>query len=160
MLTELPNRVTFHDRLEHAMSRAHRNKMLMAVMYLDLDRFKGINDSLGHSVGDLLLKDFAQRLAYCVREADTVARIGGDEFAVLLEELKHRDDGCHIAEKIVREMRAEFPLEHHTVAITVSIGIAFYDGQAELSPDQLVRNADSALYEAKNGGRDRYQVAV
>jgi len=160
VLTGLPNRVTFYDRLAHAMSRAQRNKGLMAVMYLDIDYFKRINDSLGHAVGDLLLKDFAQRLAYCVRTVDTVARMGGDEFAVVLEELKNRDDGCRIAGKIVQEMQPEFPLEHHTVEITSSVGIAFYDGRDDLGADQLVRNADGALYEAKNNGRNNYQVAA
>jgi diguanylate cyclase (GGDEF)-like protein/PAS domain S-box-containing protein len=159
-LTGLPNRVTFYDRLAHAMSRAQRGKTLMAVMYLDIDRFKSINDSLGHAAGDLLLKDFAQRLAYCVRAMDSAARMGGDEFAVVLEDLKHRDDGCHVALKIVREMQPEFPLEHHTIEITSSVGIAFYDGKEEISADQLVRNADAALYEAKNKGRNAYHVAA
>jgi diguanylate cyclase (GGDEF)-like protein/PAS domain S-box-containing protein len=159
MLTGLPNRATFHDRLEQAMSRGRRTRKLLAVMYLDIDRFKSVNDRLGHSVGDLLLKDFGQRLAYCVRAVDTVARMGGDEFAVILEELGQREDGCRIAEKIVREMQPEFPLDHHTVAITTSVGIAFWDGKDALSPDTLVRNADGALYEAKNAGRNNYQVA-
>jgi diguanylate cyclase (GGDEF)-like protein len=129
-------------------------------MYLDIDHFKRINDSLGHAVGDLLLKDFAQRLAYCVRGVDTVARVGGDEFAVILEELERRDDGCRIAAKIVREMRPEFPLEEHTVEITTSVGIAFHDGKEALGADQLLRNADAALYQAKNSGRNAYQVAA
>jgi diguanylate cyclase (GGDEF)-like protein len=142
------------------MSRVRRRKTLIAVMYLDIDRFKGINDSLGHSVGDLLLKDFAQRLAYCVRAVDTVARVGGDEFAVLLEDLRDRDDACQIAAKMVLEMQPEFPLEELTLAITISVGLAFYDGQEELSADQLVRKADAALYAAKNSGRNTYQVAA
>jgi diguanylate cyclase (GGDEF)-like protein/PAS domain S-box-containing protein len=158
-LTGLPNRATFYDRLAHAMSRTRRRKTLMAVMYLDVDRFKGINDSLGHSVGDLLLKDFAQRLAYCVRAVDTVARVGGDEFAVLLEDLKDRDDACRIAEKMVLEMQPEFPLEELTLQITISVGLAFYDGREELGADQLVRKADAALYAAKNSGRNTYQAA-
>ena len=160
VLTGLPNRITFYDRLGQAMSRARRNKTLMAVMYLDIDKFKAINDGLGHAVGDLLLKDFAQRLAYCVRGVDTVARLGGDEFGVILEELERREDGSRIAEKIVREMRPEFPLEHHTVTITTSIGITFYEGKEQVSADQLVRSADVALYEAKHRGRDTYQVAA
>jgi diguanylate cyclase (GGDEF)-like protein len=158
-LTGLPNRATFYDRLTHALSRVQRSKALMAVMYLDIDRFKGINDSLGHAVGDLLLKDFAQRLAYCVRAVDTVARMGGDEFAIILDEIRHRDDGCRIAAKIVLEMEPEFPLEHHTVSVTTSVGIAFHDGTEAMSADQLVRAADAALYEAKNKGRNTWHAA-
>lgn len=159
LLTGLANRAMLYDRLEQAMSRTRRNGTTMALMYLDIDRFKQINDRFGHAAGDGLLKDFAQRLVYCVRGVDTVARIGGDEFVVILEDLKHRDDGRRIAEKILKELEAEFPLEDHTVRITGSIGLAFYDGSVGCDPDQLVHRADAALYEAKRSGRNAYEVA-
>jgi diguanylate cyclase (GGDEF)-like protein/PAS domain S-box-containing protein len=159
-LTNLPNRVMSYDRLERALARARRNKKLMAVMYLDIDRFKQINDTLGHAAGDVLLKGFAQRLGTHVRAIDTVARLGGDEFAVITEELEQREDGYRIAEKLVSAMRPPFPLEHRTVTITASIGLAFFDGTEDIGADQLVQTADSALYEAKNAGRNRYHVAA
>jgi len=160
MLTGLANRITFYDRLQLAMARARRSRRLMAVVYLDIDRFKQINDHLGHTAGDALLKGFAQRLMTCVRLTDSAARLGGDEFAVVLEELDQREDGCRIAEKIVTAMRSEFSLEYRTVRITTSAGIAFYDGNAAIGSEQLIQTADTALYEAKNEGRDNYQVAA
>jgi len=159
-LTGLPNRILFHDRLSQVMARARRHKSLMAVMYLDIDKFKNINDTLGHAMGDALLKDFARRLTSCVRAVDTVARLGGDEFAVILEQLGGHDDGCRIAEKIVAAMRPEFTLEYRTLTITTSVGVAFYQGADDIPPDQLVKKADEALYAAKGAGRNNYQVST
>ena len=160
VLTGLPNRATFDDRLGRAMARARRGKTLLALMCLAIDRFKGINDSMGRVVGDQLLRDFAQRLAYCFRAVDTVARVGGDKFAIVLEQLRTREDACRIASKTVLEMQAEFPLDGVTLEITVSVGLALYDGSEELSVDQLVGKADGALYAAKNSGRNNYHVAA
>jgi diguanylate cyclase (GGDEF)-like protein/PAS domain S-box-containing protein len=158
-MTGLPNRELFYDRLMQAMTRSQRNKSLMAVLYLDIDKFKGINDSLGHAMGDALLKGFSRRLESCVRAIDTVARLGGDEFSVILGELSTRDDGLRIADKIVVTMRPEFELEYRTITTTTSVGIAFYDGAAGVNSDALIKKADEALYEAKGAGRNNYQVA-
>lgn len=158
-LTGLPNRSLFHDRMSQAIARSRRSATLMAVMYLDIDKFKGINDTLGHAMGDALLKSFASRLTGCVRSTDTVARLGGDEFAVILGEIDQREDGCRIAGKIVEAMRPEFTLEYRSLAITTSVGIAFYDGSGEMTVDGLVKKADEALYQAKGAGRNNYQIA-
>jgi diguanylate cyclase (GGDEF)-like protein len=158
MLTGLPNRSLFYDRLAQAIARSRRGGTLMAVMYLDIDKFKSINDTLGHDAGDDLLKAFSKRLADCVRATDTVARLGGDEYAVVLESLAGRDDGRRIAEKIVNAMHPAFALRSRSLMITTSVGIAFYEGESELGPDGLVKRADDALYRAKHAGRNNYQV--
>ncbi|MGQ0751368.1 MAG: diguanylate cyclase domain-containing protein [Betaproteobacteria bacterium] len=149
----------FNDRVDLAMARSRRNKSLMAVMYLDIDKFKSINDTHGHDVGDALLKAFAARLTECVRATDTVARLGGDEFTVVLEQLAAREDGCHIAEKIVTAMRPDFALGPNTLSITTSVGVAFCQGQDELSGDILLKQADEALYAGKAAGRNNYKIA-
>lgn len=158
VLTGLPNRSLFHDRLNQAIARCVRGGTLMAVMYLDIDKFKAINDTLGHDIGDQLLRAFSRRLVDCVRTTDTVARLGGDEYAVVLEDLGLRENGEHIAEKIVTAMRPEFMLENRPLAITTSVGIAFYQGKTEISQDRLIKQADEALYQAKGAGRDNYKV--
>jgi diguanylate cyclase (GGDEF)-like protein/PAS domain S-box-containing protein len=158
VLTGLPNRSLFHDRLNQAIARCARGGTLMAVMYLDIDKFKGINDSLGHDMGDRLLKAFSRRLADCVRTTDTVARLGGDEYAVVLEDLGLRENGARIAEKIVVAMRPEFTLENRVLAITTSVGMAFYEGGADIDQDRLLKQADEALYQAKGAGRNNYKV--
>ena len=159
VLTGLPNRGLFHDRLDRALLRSRRGRALMAVIYLDVDKFKGVNDTLGHAAGDALLKEFAARLTACVRATDTVARFGGDEFAVILEGLGAREDGLRIAAAIVAAMRAPFALEGKAASVSASAGIAFHDGAAECSIEALLEAADQALYEAKAAGRDRYCVA-
>ncbi|HKU69360.1 MAG TPA: diguanylate cyclase [Burkholderiales bacterium] len=158
MLTGLPNRSLFYDRLTQAIARSRRGGTLMAVLYLDIDKFKSINDTLGHDAGDDLLKAFSKRLAECVRATDTVARLGGDEYAVVLESLAGRDDGRRIAEKIVRAMHPPFALQSRSLQITSSVGVAFYAGESEVGPDGLVKRADDALYRAKHAGRNNYQV--
>ncbi len=160
VLTGLPNRSMFHDRLEQALLRSRRGGALMAVMYLDADKFKAINDTLGHAAGDALLKEFARRLSAAVRATDTVARFGGDEFAVILESLGERDHGLRIAGNIVAAMRTGFVLESNTASVSASVGIAFHNGAAEIDAEDLLKAADRALYEAKAGGRDRYCVAA
>jgi diguanylate cyclase (GGDEF)-like protein/PAS domain S-box-containing protein len=158
VLTGLPNRSLFHDRLNQAIARSARGDTLMAVMYLDIDKFKSINDTLGHDMGDQLLKAFSRRLADCVRTTDTVARLGGDEYAVVLEDLGLRENGERIAEKIVLAMRPEFVLENRSVSITTSVGMAFYQDKAEINQDKLIKRADEALYQAKGAGRNNYKV--
>ena len=160
VLTGLPNRGMFNDRLEQALLRTHRAKTLMAVMYLDVDKFKAVNDTLGHAAGDAVLKEFARRLTAAVRATDTVARFGGDEFAAILENLGGRGNGMRIADEIVTAMRADFALGSGTASISASLGIAFHEGTAEIESADLLKAADRALYEAKGAGRDRFSVAA
>ncbi len=153
-LTGLGNRVLFGDRLARALARADRNEKLVALMVLDLDRFKAVNDTLGHEAGDELLKNTARRLSACVRETDTLARMGGDEFAIILEGLTEGQDAALVAQKIINSLTRPFDLDGHEVFITTSIGIAV----SPPSPDEdLVRDADAAMYHAKQLGRNTYQ---
>jgi len=156
-LTGAANRSLFMDRLAQAIARARRGGSLAAVFYLDLDRFKEVNDRFGHAAGDALLRRFARLLRGCVRETDTVARLGGDEFALLLEDVKGRDNACRLADKILAAARAPAPGEEPGVASSASIGIAFDDGVA--AAEQLVQRADGAMYEAKGAGRNCYRLA-
>jgi diguanylate cyclase (GGDEF)-like protein/PAS domain S-box-containing protein len=157
-LTGLANRLLFQDRLRQALARARRAGSSVALLYLDLDRFKEVNDSLGHGAGDILLKDFAARLRAGVRATDTVARFGGDEFVILLEDVKDRGQAIRVAEKIVAEARQPLMVEGRELVATASIGVAFGEGNAV--PEELLRRADAALYDAKNAGRDRYRIAA
>lgn len=157
-LTGMPNRSLFYDRLEQAIARGRRNGGLMAVLYLDIDRFKSINDSLGHDTGDRLLKLFSRRLDACLRATDTAARLGGDEYAVILEGLASRADGELVADKIVCAMRPEFMVDSRSLLISTSVGIVFHDGSTRIDRDQLLKCADDALYRAKAAGRDSYRV--
>lgn len=159
-LTNLPNRNLFNDRLSRAIERSRRNQSLMALMYLDIDRFKRVNDTLGHDVGDALLKQFAARLCVSVRATDSVARLGGDEFAVILELLHERDDGCRLADKLVAAMRTPFMLGEHTIDVTTSIGLAFLAGERGIDETRLRKAADEALYNAKAAGRNQAAVAA
>jgi diguanylate cyclase (GGDEF)-like protein/PAS domain S-box-containing protein len=155
-LTDLPNRILFSDRLTEAIAMAHRYRRKLAVLYMDVDRFKHINDSLGHDIGDRLLQSMAARLHACVRSSDTVSRQGGDEFVVLLSEVMHVQDAALIAEKILLTLRKPHRIDQHDLHLTVSIGIANYpdDGtEAEV----LLKNADFAMYHAKENGRNNYQ---
>ena len=155
-LTELPNRLLFQDRLEHALERARREQRLLAVLFLDLDRFKHINDSLGHATGDRLLVEVARRLLGTVRAGDTVARMGGDEFIVLMEELRHEEDAAHLARKLLQTLAAPYRLESNEFFVTSSIGISLYPRDAA-DAQTLVRNADAAMYRAKAQGRNVYE---
>ena len=158
-LTDLPNRTLFHDRLTQAMARSRRSKQIVTLMYLDIDHFKHINDKFGHSVGDALLRGFAERLNQCVRAVDTVARLGGDEFTIIAEGLHDARDASVIADKILRQMRLEFRLENSLINISASIGVAHYAGDDQ-SADAFIKNADAALYRAKEQGRDQYVIAT
>jgi diguanylate cyclase (GGDEF)-like protein/PAS domain S-box-containing protein len=155
-LTDVPNRTLFGDRLDQAMVRAHRTGSSVAVLYIDLDRFKHINDSLGHAVGDQLLKSVAYRLLSCVRSSDTVSRQGGDEFLVLLADIAHPRDAALCAEKILAALDAPLRLGGHDLRITASVGIATFPGDAA-DAESLLRNADFAMYQAKYRGRNNYQ---
>jgi len=155
-LTGLPNRALLADRLDRAMLAAQRSDRGLAVMFIDLDRFKTINDSLGHMTGDQLLKEVANRLCGSVRASDTVARLGGDEFVVLLPGIRNTDESSHVAQKIIDALAAPFPLEGRLLHISPSIGICMYpdDGKDVAT---LMRNADAAMYHAKASGRNNYQ---
>ena len=157
-LTGLPNRALFVDHLKLSVERAKRKGgQLFAVLFLDLDRFKVINDSLGHMIGDQLLVGIARRLERCLRPGDTVARLGGDEFTILLEDIARLDEATEVAERLHRELSLPFDLSGHEVFTTVSIGIALsatgYD-----NPDDLLRDADTAMYRAKSAGKARHEV--
>jgi diguanylate cyclase (GGDEF)-like protein/PAS domain S-box-containing protein len=157
-LTGLANRVLFNDRLRLALARSRRSGGDLAVLYLDLDRFKQVNDKFGHAAGDRLLKHVALRLRSCVRQSDTVARLGGDEFVVLLEDLRDREHAVAVVEKIIEEMRRPLNLEGFEVSATTSIGLAYARAGGD-GGDALLKRADKALYEAKAAGRDCYSVA-
>jgi diguanylate cyclase (GGDEF)-like protein/PAS domain S-box-containing protein len=155
-LTDLPNRLLLNDRLAQAMALAQRHNEKMAVLFLDVDRFKHINDSLGHDTGDRLLQSVAERLRQCVRTSDTVSRQGGDEFVVLLSEVMHAQDATICAEKILLAVSLPHHIDQHDVHVTASIGIVMYPDDGE-DADTLLKNADFAMYQAKDSGRNNYQ---
>jgi diguanylate cyclase (GGDEF)-like protein/PAS domain S-box-containing protein len=155
-LTELPNRVLFTDRLRHALSRAKRRQQAVAIMFMDLDNFKVVNDSLGHQTGDRLLRLVSKRIKKFLRPEDTVARLGGDEFVFLLEDVD-ADGASRIAERILRELRAPFTLGRRQFFVTASVGITVGGGN-EKHAAELLRDADLAMYRAKRSGKARYAV--
>ena len=155
-LTGLPNRALLADRMRVAIKRAARQSIWLAVLFVDLDRFKPINDSLGHDIGDQLLKGVAERMQASVRSADTISRVGGDEFVILLSEIETTDDAARVAEKLIRGLSQPYAIEGHELLITASIGICIYPENGKQS-NALLRNADAAMYSAKEAGRNRYQ---
>ena len=159
VLTRLPNRKLFTDRLHQNLTHARRSGKSLAVMFVDLDHFKSINDTLGHTAGDELLLEMARRLRGCVREDDTVARLGGDEFTIILSELRHPEDAVTVAEKIIAAVQKPISILGMPIDVSASIGIALYpvDGN---DPEALLRNADSAMYRAKESGRNTYQLCT
>jgi diguanylate cyclase (GGDEF)-like protein len=156
-LTGLPNRALLTDRLVQSIALAQRYRRKVALMYLDLDNFKDINDALGHVVGDRVLQSTAKRLQACVRQSDTVSRHGGDEFVVLLEGVRSGQDAVLTAEKLLATMAEPHLVDGQRLHVTVSIGISLYpdDGQ---DIETVVRNADAAMYRAKQSGRNRYRL--
>jgi diguanylate cyclase (GGDEF)-like protein len=156
-LTRLPNRRLLSDRVEQALAVAARHATCVAVCYLDLDRFKPINDAFGHECGDALLRDVAHRLQGAVRTHDTVARLGGDEFVLLLTDLKNEAESEPVLDRVLRSLGERFTLGNgHAVEISASIGIAFFPGDGG-DADALLRYADHAMYEAKRAGQNRVQ---
>lgn len=154
-LTDLPNRILFFDRLKNAIERSRRSKTKIAVLFFDMDNFKRINDTLGHSIGDELLIETANRITSCMREYDTVARLSGDEFAVLLQNIEKVEDMLSIVHRIQEKFSLPFFLSDNTLDLTTSIGIAMYPEDGD-SPEELLKNADTAMYKAKDQGRNKY----
>ncbi|MDN5836518.1 MAG: EAL domain-containing protein, partial [Nitrosospira sp.] len=155
-LTGLPNRALLADRMRVAIKRAARQSGRLAVLFVDLDRFKPINDSLGHEIGDQLLKAVAERMLGSVRGVDTVSRVGGDEFVVLLSEIETTEDAARVAEKLIRELSQPYGIEGHELLVSASVGICIYPDNGT-QPNVLLRNADASMYSAKEAGRGRYQ---
>ena len=155
-LTKLPNRLLLSDRLDQTLKFAHRHNKKIAILFIDLDNFKKVNDSLGHSVGDVILQESAQRLNNCIRETDTVARLGGDEFTIIINDIKDNDIVTEIATKIIKALQEKFQIQGHDLYVTTSIGISIYPDDAT-SSEELLRNADAAMYKAKDGGRNTYR---
>lgn len=157
LLTKLPNRALLNDRLSLAISQAKRDDDILAVMFLDLDRFKNINDSLGHMIGDELLQQVSIRLKDCIREGDTLARFGGDEFTLMLPKLHNgRDDASKLAEKITNTLKQPFIVDGHELYVSASIGIALYPQDGN-NIDNLIKHADVAMYHVKGQGKNGYQ---
>lgn len=157
LLTGLANRILFKDHLDMAIAQAKRDQKMLAVMFLDMDRFKVVNDTLGHVIGDNLLKNVASRLKGCLREGDTLARQGGDEFTLLLPRIDNREDAMRTAEKMIKSFDAPFQVDGHELYVSISIGIALYPVDGE-SIDTLIKNADIAMYDSKAKGGNRYQL--
>ena len=157
-LTGLANRRLLADRMAMAMAHARRNKTTMALVYLDLDGFKQINDTLGHSAGDTLLQLVAKRLLETVREEDTVARTGGDEFILVLWHIGERNYADTVARKVIETLSKPFDIEGHSVSITTSAGVAIYPVHGE-DVDALTKSADQALYAAKRAGKNVYRIS-
>ena len=158
-LTGLPNRREFDERLADAMARSRRTRCPIALLFLDIDHFKAINDSLGHAAGDTVLKEFARRLKDTVRLTDTVARLAGDEFVIVLEMIHAASDAAQVARKLAHALHDDFAVEGTTRKITASIGVALFEAEATTNPGELMARADAALYQAKSAGRDRFCVA-
>ncbi len=155
-LTGLPNRLLFHDRLSHAISKARRTKQTVALLFLDLDRFKNINDSLGHEIGDQVLCQVARRLEALVRDSDTLARLGGDEFVIALEQAKEAREVTIVAEKIIEKLSKPLQVGPHELFVTTSVGISLFPSNGE-DIESLMKSADVAMYRAKECGRNLYQ---
>jgi diguanylate cyclase (GGDEF)-like protein len=154
-LTRLPNRVYLRDRIDRAIARVRRTGDGFGVLYIDVDRFKVVNDSLGHAAGDEMLREVARRLAYCVREPDTVARLAGDEFVLLLEHVLQPEMACKVAQRVLEALQAPMQVAGRELRVSASIGIALADAGCE-SADRILHDADSALYRAKSMGRNRF----
>jgi len=156
LLTDLPNRMLLNDRLSQAIASAQRQRHRLAVLFVDLDRFKQINDTLGHEIGDGLLQAVARRLVESVRRSDTVSRQGGDEFVLLLSRVDEAEDAAASVQKVIKALAAPLDVDGHRLLVTASIGLSMYpeDGQ---DADTLIRNADVAMYRAKERGRNVYQ---
>jgi diguanylate cyclase (GGDEF)-like protein len=156
-LTQLPNRALFLDRVERALSQARRTGELVAIGYLDLDQFKLLNDTYGHDVGDLVLKQVATSLRRCLREGDTVARMGGDEFTLLLPNISGPAEAARVAERLLDSLRQPLDLDHRPLHIAASIGLSLFPRDSQ-QVSELLTLADRALYQAKSAGKNRFHI--
>lgn len=156
-ITGLPNRGKFYEQVEHAISLSSRLNKKFAVLFLDLDEFKKINDTIGHSLGDLILTKVASRLLNTLRESDTVSRIGGDEFNILIESIENIEDISIITDKVLKSIEKPFIIDHEEYFITASIGIAVYPVDGD-TVEALIKNADMAMYKAKNNGKNQFML--
>jgi diguanylate cyclase (GGDEF)-like protein len=156
-LTGLPNRILFEERFQISLSNAKRERLMVAVMFLDLDRFKNINDTLGHDAGDLLLQTTASRLKSCVRSGDTVSRLGGDEFLLVIAGIKKIEEAMKVADKIIHQLNIPVPIHEHELVVSGSIGISLYPFNGD-DAETLIKHADIAMYHAKSQGRNKYQL--
>lgn len=154
-LTGLTNRTLFNDRLINAIHNAERNKLMFALLFLDLDGFKQINDTLGHLAGDELLKAVSERMKKCIRKTDTLARLGGDEFTVLLSQIKQRENAAKVAGKLLQSLQPLFEYKGKSISITVSIGIAIFPSDS-INAQDLLKAADEAMYAAKSSGKNTF----
>jgi diguanylate cyclase (GGDEF)-like protein len=155
-LTDLPNRFLFNDRLNQVIKQAKRNETKIAVLFLDLDHFKGINDSMGHKVGDELLIEVARRLRSTIRQTDTLARLGGDEFSIALNQVASNDAIVEVTQSLLKVMNAPIKILNQSFYVTLSVGVAIYPDDGD-TPEELLKNADAAMYQAKDDGRNTYQ---
>ena len=158
-LTALPNRILFYDRLNQAIARARRNKTSIATLYLDLDGFKLVNDNLGHDAGDALLREAAKRIVSCVRDSDTVARMGGDEFTLILCNTQNQNATDEVVKKIINAINQPFVINGKVCTVSASIGVALYPEHGETA-EQLIKIADAAMYLAKHNGKNGYRIAI
>lgn len=156
VLTGLPNRMLLMERLTQAIGMARRHQKQIALLFVDLDNFKDVNDAFGHSIGDQLLQTVAERIVSCVRVTDTVSRYGGDEFVILLTEIENREDAAHIAEKLLSKFSIPSWIDSQSVKLTLSIGISVYPENGS-DADTLMKNSDMAMYTIKENGRNSYQ---
>lgn len=156
-LTGVPNRRLLEDRLAHAIRHAHRKEVMLAVLFLDLDHFKQVNDTLGHAVGDALLVQFTQRVRDCLREDDTLARLGGDEFVVLLPEMDTLDDVIRVATRLVSQNATPYRIDGQEIRLGTSIGISVYPNDGT-TVEELLNGADVAMYRSKRDGRNLYRL--
>ncbi|MFN2309036.1 MAG: putative bifunctional diguanylate cyclase/phosphodiesterase, partial [Gammaproteobacteria bacterium] len=159
LLTGLPNRALYRDRLLQAMAQAKRTDTLLAVMFLDIDHFKDVNDTLGHAIGDQLIKEIAQRIRACVRETDTVARFGGDEFGLIQTNLHTVEGAADLAERLIADLARPYHIDGHEIHSAASVGVTIFPFDDHTAED-LLKNADMAMYKAKREGRDRYQFYI
>jgi diguanylate cyclase (GGDEF)-like protein len=157
-LTELPNRLLLNDRLTQALVLARRHGHYVAVLFVDLDQFKFVNDTFGHLTGDALLQAVAERLVTCVRTSDTVSRLGGDEFLVVLSEVKQVADAASVAQKIIARLATPYEINQRELHVTASVGIAIHPHDGS-DAKTLITNADSAMYRAKKAGSNRYHFS-
>ncbi|QEP42542.1 EAL domain-containing protein [Ectothiorhodospiraceae bacterium BW-2] len=158
LLTNLPNRTLLIDRLEQDMRRTHRRRQLLAVIFLDLDRFKIINEQYGHPIGDEILLQLSQKMAATLREGDTLARIGGDEFVAIVTDLEHDDQGLPLFNRLLEAAAEPLSLDEITVRLSASLGISYYPQVETIDAEQLLRQADQAMYQAKQAGKNRFQI--